>query len=83
MQAETLTRTTRERTTKGSHLPPLEAVGKPNLTTEETAYYTNRTPKTLRSWACYENGPIRPLRINGRLAWPVSEVKRILGIASN
>jgi len=73
----------RQQSRRELNLPPLEAVGKPNLTTEETAYYTNRTPKTLRSWACYENGPIRPLRINGRLAWPVSEVKRILGIASN
>ena len=24
-----------------------------------------------------EDGPLRPLRINGRLAWPVAEIRRI------
>ena len=60
---------------------PLEQVTKPNLTTAETAYYLNRRPQTLRGWACLENGPLRPMRINGRLAWAVSELKRVLGVA--
>lgn len=34
----------------------------------------------MRGWACSENGPLRPLRINGRLAWPVSELRRVLGV---
>ncbi|MDP2268092.1 MAG: DNA-binding protein, partial [Deltaproteobacteria bacterium] len=42
----------------------------------------NRKPQTLRGWACLENGPIRPLRINGRLAWSVLELKRLLGVAA-
>lgn len=61
--------------------PALELVNKPNLTTAETAYYLNRRPQTLRVWACLENGPLRPIRISGRLAWPVSELKRVLGVA--
>lgn len=60
---------------------PLEQVLRPNLTTAETAYYLNRRPQTLRGWACMENGPLRPVRINGRLAWPVSELRRVLGVA--
>ena len=28
-----------------------------------------------------ENGPLRPIRINGRLAWPVSELRRVMGVA--
>ncbi len=52
-----------------------------HLTTAETAFHLNRAPQTLRLWACSENGPIRPLRVNGRLAWPVAELRRLLGVA--
>ncbi len=27
-----------------------------------------------------ENGLIRPVRVNGRLAWPVAEIKKALGL---
>ena len=60
--------------------PPLEAVTRPTVDTAAAAYYLNRKPQTLRGHACNENGPIRPLRINGRLAWPVSELRRLLGV---
>ena len=59
---------------------PLEQVTRPTLPTEEAAYYLNRRPQTLRAWACSENGPLRPIRINGLLAWPVREIKKILGV---
>lgn len=60
--------------------PPLHEVLRTALTTKEAAYYLNRRPQTLRLWACLENGPIRPLRINGRLAWPVADIRRLLGV---
>lgn len=60
--------------------PPLESVTKPNLTTAETAHYLNRRPQTLRAWACREDGPIRPTRVHGLLAWPTAETKRIAGV---
>lgn len=41
------------------------------------AYHLGRKVQTLRKWACYENGPVRPVRIHGRLAWPVSELRRL------
>lgn len=61
--------------------PPLETVTSPTVDTAAAAYYLNRKPQTLRGHACYGVGPIRPIRINGRLAWPVSELRRVLGVA--
>ncbi len=48
------------------------------LPTDEDAAAINRAPQTLRKWACLENGPIRPVRINGRLAWRVSDLQSLL-----
>jgi hypothetical protein len=48
------------------------------LPTDEAAAAINRKPQTLRKWACLENGPIRPVRINGRLAWRVSDLQKLL-----
>lgn len=53
-------------------------VRSPTLNTADAARFLNRQPQTLRAWACHENGPIRPIRINGRLAWPVKEIRRLL-----
>jgi hypothetical protein len=58
--------------------PPLSQVTKPNVTTAHAAYLLSRQEQTLRAWACNENGPLRPIRISGRLAWPVSELQRVL-----
>lgn len=52
-----------------------------NLPTPEAAFHLNRRPQTLRGWACNEDGPLRPLRISGRLAWPTNELRRVLGVA--
>jgi hypothetical protein len=48
------------------------------VTTSEAAKALNRAPQTLRKWACLENGPIRPIRINGRLAWAVEDIAALL-----
>lgn len=48
------------------------------LPTDEAAAALNRRPQTLRKWAGRENGPIRPVRINGRLAWKVSDIRALL-----
>lgn len=48
------------------------------LPTREAAYHLSRKMQTLHIWACKENGPIRPTRINGRLAWLVADIKRVL-----
>ena len=44
------------------------------------AHHLMRKPQTLRGWACLENGPLRPVRINGRLAWKTEDLRRVLGL---
>lgn len=61
-----------------SHYLPLGQVSRDTLTTQEAAYHLNRACQTLRIWACRENGPVRPLRINGRLAWPIADIRRLV-----
>jgi hypothetical protein len=58
--------------------PPLDRETRSTITTEQAAFYLNRRPQTLRAWACLENGPLRPIRICGRLAWKVSEISAVL-----
>lgn len=66
---------------KTIQLTPLALEARTTLPTSEAALHLNRAAQTMRLWSMRENGPIRPLRINGRLAWPVAELKRILGEA--
>jgi len=66
-----------------SNLPilvPLSAETRAALPTSEAARHLSRSQQTLRLWACKENGPLRPIRIHGRLAWPVAELRRVLGV---
>ena len=48
------------------------------VNTTQAAKALNRAPQTLRKWASLENGPIRPIRIHGRLAWPLDEIAALL-----
>lgn len=48
------------------------------IDTNAAAFHLGRKPQTLRKWACLEDGPLRPIRINGRLAWAVADIKRLL-----
>lgn len=61
---------------------PLESVNRPAVDTAAAAYYLNRQQQTLRGWACHEDGPLRPIRINGRLAWPTQKIRDLLEVAS-
>ena len=60
--------------------PPLEAVTRPTVDTAAAAYYLNRKPQTLRCWAVYQDGAVNPIRISGRLAWRVADLRRVLGV---
>jgi hypothetical protein len=46
--------------------------------TEEAAAIIDFAPQTLRRWACYNNGPIKPRRIGRQLRWVVSELNALL-----
>ena len=52
------------------------------IPTNVAAAVLNRRPQTLRKWACLETGPIRPVRINGRLAWRVADIEALLNGAA-
>ena len=59
----------------------LDRESRTTVDTETAAYHLSRRPQTLRTWACKEDGPLRPIRVHGRLAWPVAELRRVLGVA--
>lgn len=59
--------------------PSLSQETRTHVSTENAAWLLGRACQTLRVWACYESkGPLRPVRVAGRLAWPVAEIKRVL-----
>jgi len=53
--------------------------GKCVLTTREAAQALGMHPQTLRDWSASGSGPIRPVKIGGRLGWPVEEVSQLVG----
>ena len=71
---------TREGVT-GPAFVSLDAETRAAVDTATAAYHLSRQPQTLRGWACKEDGPLRPVRVHGRLAWPVAELRRVLGVA--
>lgn len=61
----------------------LERETRAALPTSEAAFHLNRAQQTLRLWHCQGTYPdgLRPVVLNGRLAWPVAGIKRVLGVA--
>lgn len=60
----------------------LEGETRAALPTSEAAFHLNRAEQTLRLWHCQGSYPagLRPTVLNGRLAWPVAGIKRLLGV---
>jgi hypothetical protein len=50
------------------------------LPTSEASRHLNRAEQTLRLWACLGNGPLKPVRLHGRLGWRTDEIRRLLGV---
>ena len=61
--------------------PPLELETRPTVSTDAAAHYLHLAPQTMRIYACKESGPIRPVRVNGRLHWSTNEIRALLGVA--
>lgn len=59
--------------------PLLENVTRPTVGTDQAAFYLNRKAQTLREWSS-KGGPIRPRRVHGRLAWPIEDIRELLGV---
>lgn len=61
--------------------PPLNVETRPAVPTGQAAYYLHRKPQTLRKWAVYDGtGPVRAIRCNGRLLWPLDQIRAALGV---
>ena len=61
--------------------PPLELETRPTVNTAAAAHYLHLAPQTMRIYACRENGPLRPRRINGRLHWVTADIRKLLGVS--
>ena len=61
---------------------PLDQETRSMLPTNEAARHLNRSPQTLRLWACKQNGPLRPNRVNGRLGWSVDTLRELTGVVA-
>lgn len=82
MQVINATRLAKLEAKTPQQFPPLETVTRPTVDTASAAYYLNRRPQTLRCWAVYQDGAVNPIRISGRLAWKVADLRRVLEIAA-
>ena len=62
--------------------PPLAQEQRTHVDTNAAAHYLIRQPQTLRGWQCHGYFPtegLRPLVLNGRLAWSVAAIKAAMG----
>ena len=62
---------------------PLHLETRTHVSTAVLCRHLNRKEQTARAWASAETFPdgLRPLRVMGRLAWPVAGIRKILGVA--
>jgi hypothetical protein len=59
---------------------PLDAELRTSVDTAAAARHLSRSEQCLRLWAARQNGPLQPVKIGGRLAWPVADIKRLLNV---
>lgn len=60
---------------------PLRLETRTHVSTAAMCWHLGREQQTARGWACYETYPegLRPIRVMGRLAWPVAGIRMLLG----
>lgn len=59
---------------------PLKDEMRTHLGTRDTARHLGRQQKTLINWAHEGSGPLRPIRVGGRLMWPVNKLRELLQV---
>ena len=71
-------------TRKSDWFPDIRTESRSHVPTDIAAHWLGRKNQTLRGWHCHGDYPdgLRPLVINSRLAWPVSGIKRALGLTA-
>lgn len=62
---------------------PLHLENRTHVNTAVMCRHLGRKEQTARGWASAETYPdgLRPIRVNGRLAWPVAGIRRLLGVS--
>jgi len=66
--------------TKTFQATPLALETRAALPTNEAAFHLNRAEQTLRLWAMQNDGPVKCIRVHGRLQWPVDQIKKVMGV---
>lgn len=65
---------------KSDGFPDIRFESRTHVKTAIAAHWLGRQEQTLRGWASAESGPLRPIRVSGKLAWPVADIRRLLGV---
>ena len=62
---------------------PLTVEVRTHIGTALMCWHLGRQPQTARGWASAETFPegLRPIRVMGRLAWPVAGIRSLLGVS--
>lgn len=67
-------------TRKSDGFPDIRTESRTHVPTDIAGHWLNRKGQTMRGWASSESGPLRPIRVSGKLAWPVADIRRLLGV---
>ena len=70
-------------TVSPSNFTPLGLETRTHVDTGTMCWHLGFAPQTARLWACKETYPagLKPIRVNGRLKWPVAGIRKTLGVA--
>ena len=70
-------------TARPADFTPLDRETRTHVDTETMCWHLGFAPQTARLWACKETYPegLRPVRVNGRLKWPVAGIRKTLRVA--
>ncbi len=66
-------------TRKSDGFPDIRTESRTHVPTDIAAHWLGRQNQTLRGWAMTGH-PIMPRRVNRKLAWPVADIRRLLGV---
>ena len=71
-----------ETATPPADFVPLHLEARTHVSTAVLCWHIQRKPQTARAWASMQTYPegLRPTRVVGRLAWPVSGIRKLLGV---
>lgn len=75
-------------TVNPQQLPPADFIplfqeARTHVSTAVLCWHLTKKEQTARAWASAETYPdgLMPVRVKGRLAWPVAGIKKLLGVA--